>query len=129
MQADLGTTNLILGVIAAVSVLEALLVVGMGIAAFVMYRRAMDLLNGLEQRHIAPAMARVSSILDDVKSVSGKVKEETYRVDRAIHSTFDRVDDTAERVRDSIRAKTGRIIGFVRVARIVLETFLHSGAA
>jgi hypothetical protein len=129
MQADLDTTNLILGVIAAVSVLEALLVVGVAIAAFIVYRRTMDLINGFEQRHVTPAMARVNSILDDVKSVSEKVKEETYRVDRAIHSTVDRVDDTAERVRNRILAKTSRIIGIVRGARVVLETFLHSKAA
>ena len=31
-------------------------------------------------------MARVNAILDDVKEVSAKVKEETERVDLAIHS-------------------------------------------
>jgi hypothetical protein len=52
MQPDLGTTNLLLGVMAVVSVLEALVVIGMGVAGFIMYRRTMELVNGLEQRHI-----------------------------------------------------------------------------
>ena len=71
----------------------------------------MDLIEGIETRQVAPAMARVNAILDDVKAVSAKVKEETERVDYAIRSTMDRVDDTADRVRSNVRAKTSRIVG------------------
>ena len=59
-------------------------------------------------------MARVNAILDDVKDVTAKVKEETERVDHAIHTTIDRIDDTADRVRSNVRAKTSRVVGFVR---------------
>ena len=45
------------------------------------------------------------------------MKEETERVDHAIHTTIDRVDDTADRVRWNVRAKTSRLVGFVRGAR------------
>jgi len=48
MAGNLGTTNLLLGIMAAVSVLEALVVIGLGVAAFMVYRRVMDLVNGLE---------------------------------------------------------------------------------
>src|SRR3954465_6243010 len=99
MEGNLGTTNLILGIMAAVSVLEALLVIGMGVAGYLVYRRVMDLVNGIEERQVAPAMARVNAILDDVKVVSAKVKEEAERVDYAIRATMDRVDDTAGRAR------------------------------
>jgi hypothetical protein len=126
MDANLGTTNLLLGIMAVVSVLEALLLIGAGIALFMVYRRVMDLVNTLEQRHVAPAMGRVNAILDDVKVVSAKVKEETERVDHAIHSTMDRVDDTVDRVRSNVRAKTSRIVGFVRGLRVVIEGMLHS---
>ena len=97
MAGNLGTTNLLLGIMAAVSVLEALVVIGIGVAAFMVYRRVMDLVNGIEARQIAPAMMRVNAILDDVKQVSAKVKEEAERVDVAIHRTMERVDDTADR--------------------------------
>jgi hypothetical protein len=129
MDGSLETTNVMLGILAAVSVLEALLVIGIGIGGFLGYRRIMVLVNDLEQRQVAPAMARVNAILDDVKVVSEKVKEETYRVDQAIRSTMDRVDDTADRVRSNVRAKTSRIVGLVRGARAALETMLHSRAA
>jgi len=128
MSGELGTTNLLLGIMAAVSVLEALLIVGMGIGGFVAYKKVMELVNGIEMRQVAPAMARVNAILDDVKAVSAKVKEETERVDHAIHSTMDRIDDTADRVKSNVRAKTSRVVGFVRGLRVALEGMLHSEA-
>jgi hypothetical protein len=128
MDGNLGTTNVILGIMAAVSVLEALLLIGVGVAGYLIYRRVMDLIDGIEARQVAPAMARVNAILDDVKVVSAKVKEETERVDYAIRSTMNRVDDTADRVRTNVRAKTSRIVGFVRGARVALETMLSRAA-
>jgi hypothetical protein len=111
---------------AAVSVLEALVIIGLGVAGFMAYRKVMELVNGLESRQVAPAMARVNAILDDVKMVSAKVKEETERVDQAIHSTMDRIDDTADRVRSNVRAKTSHLVGFVRGLRVAIEGVLHS---
>jgi hypothetical protein len=126
MSGELGTTNLLLGIMAVVSVLEALVIVGMGVGGFVAYRKVMALVDGLETRQVAPAMARVNAILDDVKDVTAKVKEETERVDQAIRTTMDRVDDTADRVRSNVRAKTSRVVGFVRGLRVALETMLHT---
>jgi hypothetical protein len=126
MSGELGTTNLLLGIMAVVSVLEALLLIGIGIAGFMVYRRVMDLVDGLETRQIAPAMARVNAILDDVKGVTTKVKEETERVDHAIRTTMDRVDDTADRVRSNVRAKTSRVVGFIRGLRVAIESMLSS---
>ncbi len=124
----LDTTNTMLGIIAGVSVLEALLILGVGVAAYRVYSRVMTLVNELEARQVAPAMARVNAILDDVKQVSSTVKEETVRVDSAIRNTMDRVDNTADRVRSNVRAKTSRIVGIVRGARVALEHILSRAA-
>jgi uncharacterized protein YoxC len=126
---ELGTTNLLLGILAAVSLIEALVLIGMGIAGFIAYRRVLDQINGFEERQVAPLMARVNTILNDVQTVSAKVKEETERVDGAIHRTIDRVDDTADRVRTNVRAKTSRVVGMVRGIRVALETMMQSRAA
>jgi len=126
MQPDLGTTNLLLGIMAVVSVLEALLLIGVGVAGFMVYRRVMALVEGLEQRHIAPLRTRVDAILDDVKGITERVRQETDRVDHAIRTTMDRVDDTADRVRANVRAKTSRVVGFVRGLRAVIEGILQS---
>ncbi len=124
MSAELGTTNLLLGIMAAVSVLEALAIIGMGVAGFVVYRRVTELLAGIESRQVAPAMIRVNAILDDVRDVTAKVKQETERVDYAIHTTIDRIDNTAERVRSNVREKTSRVVGFIRGLRVALESVM-----
>jgi hypothetical protein len=126
MAGELGTTNLLLGIMAAVSVLEALVIIGMGIAGFMAYRKVMELVGGLETRQVAPAMARVNAILDDVKVVTAKVKEETERVDQAIHETIERIDDTADRVRSNVRAKTSWMVGVVRGLRVAIEGMLQT---
>ena len=126
MTEQLATTNLMLGIMAVVSVLEALLVIGLAIGAFTIYRRVMTLVEGLETRQVAPAMTRVNAILDDMKGVSARVKEETERVDQAIRSTIDRVDDTADRVRSNMRAKTSWLVGVIRGVRVAVEEVLNS---
>src|SRR5262245_3342830 len=98
MESQLATTNMLLGIMAAVSVLEALVIVGIGVGGFLAYRRVMDLIANLETRHVAPLRARVDAILVDVKDVTAAVKEDTDRVNQAIRTTMDRVDDTADRV-------------------------------
>ena len=133
MSGELATTNLLLGIMAAVSVIEGLAIIAMGVAGFMAFRKVMaladggmTLVQGIEARQVAPAMARVNAILDDVKGVTATVKEETDRVDHAIRSTIDRVDDTAHRVRANVRAKTSSVVGFVRGLRVVIEGVLQS---
>jgi hypothetical protein len=126
MTGELGTTNVLLGIMAAVSLIEAVAIAGIAIAAFMMYGRVMALIDGLETRQVAPAMTRINAILDDVRGVTATVKDETNRVDSAIRSTIGRVDDTADRVRSNVRAKTSRVVGFVRCLRVAIETMLQS---
>ena len=125
MQGNLDTTNLLLGIMAVVSVIEALLLIGVGVGAMMAYRRVMTLVNGIEERQLAPAMARVNAILDNLRNVSATVKEETERVDQAIRATIDRVDDTADRMRSQVRQKTSRVVGLVRGTRVAIEALLE----
>ena len=82
MAIDLTTTNVLLGILATVSVLEALTVVGLFIGGYLLFRRVMTLIEGIEQRQVAPVAARVTDILDDVKSVTGFAKSTAERADR-----------------------------------------------
>ena len=124
MSGELGTTNLLLGIMAVVSVFEALAIIGMGVAGFTVYRKVMELVAGLETRQVAPAMIRVNAILDDVRDVTAKVRQETERVDHAIHTTIGRINDTAERMRWNVREKTSRVVGFIRGLRVALESVM-----
>jgi hypothetical protein len=125
---DLGTTNLFLGILAAVSVIQLLGLLAAGLFGYRMYARAMQLLQGVEERQVAPAMARVNAILDNVKDVTSKVHEETDKVDQAIRGTLGRVDETADRVRATVQARANRVLGFVHGIRVALETFLSGRA-
>ena len=126
VNGNLDTTNLWLGIMAAVSVLEALLLIGIGIGAFIMYRRVTQLVSELEARQIAPLRIKVDAILTDVKAVTARVSQQTERVDHAISGTIDRVDETAERVKGSVRDKVNHAAGVVRGVRAVLMTLLGS---
>ena len=126
MSGELSTTNLILGIMAAVSVLEALVLIGLGVAGFMAYRRITQLVGRIETRQVAPAMSRVNAILDDVKTVTATVKEETERVDRAIHTTLARIDETANRVRSRVRSRTGAVVAFVGDLGVAIEWVLRS---
>ena len=124
----LATTNIMLAVMAAVSVLEALVIIGAGVAGYFAYKQVTTLVSGIEERQVAPAMIRVNAILDDLRAVSMKVKDETDRVDTAIRTTMDVVDDTTERVRTNVRAQTSRIVGIIHSARVALEHILSRAA-
>jgi hypothetical protein len=121
---NLDTTNMLLGIMAAVSVLEALLLIGLGIGGFMVYRRVMQLVNDLETRQIAPLREKVDAILLDVKTVTARVSEQTERVDHAISGTIHRVDETADRVKGSVRDKVNQAVGVARGIRAVIASLL-----
>ena len=121
---NLDTTNILLGIMAAVSVLEALLLIGMGIGGFMIYRRVTQLVSDLEARQIAPLREKVDAILGDVKTVTARVSQQTERVDHAISGTIHRVDETADRVKGSVRDKVNQAVGVVRGVRAVITSLM-----
>jgi methyl-accepting chemotaxis protein len=128
MEPNLETTNLLLGIMAAVSVLQALVLIGAAVAGYLAYRKVMRTVDELETRQLAPITAKVNDILLDVKSVSARVSQQTERVDQAIAGTMERVDETAERVRSNVRQRAGRAVGIVQGLRAALVTLLNGGS-
>lgn len=125
VEGNLDTTNVMLGIMAAVSVLEALLLIGAGIGGFMLYRRTMALVTDLETRQIAPLREQVQEILADVRAVTSRVSHQTERVDHAISGTMDRVDETADRVKTRVRSKVNQAVGVARGVRAVITAILH----
>jgi hypothetical protein len=132
MAAELSTTNLLLGIMAAVSVLEGLLLIGAGIMGYRLYTQVMWTVREIEERQVAPLVARlnalmtrVDSILIDVKDVTARVTTRTERVDAAIRHTMDRVDETADRVRNGVSARVNRVLTLVHTARAAVDGFFH----
>jgi hypothetical protein len=122
---DLHTTNVLLGVIAVVSVLEGLAAIGLAVGGFLMYKKLGQMVTEIESRQIAPLRHKVEAILADVKIVTARVSEQTERVDHAITGTMDRVDETAERVRSNVREKVATAVGVVRGVRAVIMSIFH----
>jgi methyl-accepting chemotaxis protein len=129
---NLDTTNLLLGIMAAVSVLEALLLIGAGVMAYRLYAQALQTVREIEARQIVPLVARVDAlmtrvdaILLDVKDVTARVSNRTERVDAAIRTTMDRVDETAGRVRSSVSSRVNRVLTLVHTARAAVDGFFH----
>ena len=124
MGGNLDTTNWLLGIMAAVSVLEALVLIGIGVGGFMVYRRVMQLVNDLEARQIAPLREKVDAILVDVKSVTARVSQQTERVDHAISGTIHRVDETAGHIKGSVREKVSQAVGVLRGIRAVITSVI-----
>jgi hypothetical protein len=126
IDANLETTNLMLGIMAAVAVLEALVLIGLAVGGFLVYRRVMQVVDDLEVRQIAPMREKVDAILADVKTVTARVSQQTERVDHAINDTMERVDVTAERMKSTVREKVSYAAGVVRGVRAAIVSLLRS---
>jgi hypothetical protein len=122
---DLHWTNILLGIIAGVSVFGALCVIGVGVAGFIVYSRVMHIISELETKQIAPLREKIDAILVDVKAITARVSQQTERVDQAINGTIDRVDETAHRVRSGVREKVNQVVGVVVGVRSIIMSMLR----
>lgn len=134
VEGNLNTTNLLLGIMAAVSVLQAVVLVAVGVMGYKAYAAAMLKIKEIEERQIAPLTARVHAlmttvdgVLADVKGITSKVGAQTDRVDTAIRSTIDRVDETADRVRTSVASRIGRVMSVAHGVRSAVESLFSNG--
>jgi len=79
---SLTTTNVLLAVIATLTVLEAAFAIAVLTGGFILGRRLIHSIERLERQHLAPTIDRMNGVLDDVKSVTSTVKDEVGRADR-----------------------------------------------
>lgn len=132
VEGNLDTTNLLLGIMAAVSVLEALVLVVAGVMGFRLYRQTMATIREIEERQVAPLTAKVHTlmgtvdgILVDVKGITSRVNQQSQRVNSAISNTMDRVDETADRVKTSLAYRVQRVAGLVQGLRAAAGTLFN----
>ena len=132
VEGNLDTTNLLLGIMAAVSVLQAIVLIAVAVMGWKLYKQAMQTVRELEQRQVAPLVVKVNTlmgtvdeILVDVKRITSRVGEQTERVNSAISTTMDRVDETADRVKSSVAQRMQRVVGLVQGVRAVFSSFVN----
>jgi ElaB/YqjD/DUF883 family membrane-anchored ribosome-binding protein len=106
-------------------VLEALVIIGAGVGGFLAYRKVVQLVGDLEREQIAPLRQKVDAILGDVQAITARVSQQTERVDHAITGTFDRVDETADRMRSTVRERVYQAVGVVRGVRAAIMSVLQ----
>jgi len=120
---NLDTTNLLLGIMAAVSVLEALVLIGVGVMAYRLYTQAMQTVREIEARQVAPLVTRVNAMMDRVDGILGDVREVTTRVsDRT-----ERVDAAIRSTTSSVSSRVNRVLTLVHTARAAVDGFFHNG--
>jgi predicted PurR-regulated permease PerM len=118
---NLDTTNLLLGVMAAVSLLEALVLIGVGVLAYRLYTQTMQTVREIEARQIAPLAARVNTLMTSVDGILGDVREVTARVS----NRTERVDTAIRNTTSSVSSRVNRVLTLVHTARAAVDGFLH----
>lgn len=133
VEGSLDTTNLLLGILAVVSVLEAVLLIVIGVMVWRLYAHARRTIHEIEQRQIAPLVARVNAlmtsvddVLIDVKGITSRLAEQAERLDSAICTTVGYADETAGRVRRAVASRVNRVIAVVKGVRAACDTFFKS---
>ena len=132
VEESLNATNLLLGIMAAASVVQVVLLVGIGIVVWRLYGHARRTIREIEQRQIGPLAARanalmtsVDDVLTDVKGITSRVAQQTERLDSALRTTVDHADETVSRVRRAVAVRANRVIGVIRGVRVACDTFLQ----
>ena len=135
-EGNIDTTNLFLGIMAFVSLLQAVVVIGVAVVGYRLYSRAMQTITSIEERQIAPLaerahtlMSTVDGILGDVKGLTSRVRGRTEQVDAAIDDTFHRVDETAGRMRASVASRLHGLMGLAQGVAAVMQAVLHARRA
>ena len=107
---DLTMTNVWLGILAMISLIQFLMVCAAGIFAYRMYQRAMTTLETVERVHVAPLRARVDAMLDQVQTVVNKVKH----TQESVSDAFRHVAGTGTAVAGAVKSKTWPIVGILQ---------------
>jgi uncharacterized protein YoxC len=121
---NLETTNWLVGVIAVASVIQTLMFIGLAVGVFRAYRQVSTSLTNLESRHVAPLRRQVDGILTDVQTITARVSHQTERVDQAISGTMGQIDETADRLKGTLRDTVAQASGVVRGIRAVISSLL-----
>jgi uncharacterized protein YoxC len=142
---DLTTTNLLLGIMAVVSVIEGIALIVAVVRGQRLYRQLSDQIQTLEQRHLTPFTTRMMPLMDDVKVLttraapllddaktlmesmqhaSERVEHSLSRMDEAVQGTIVTAEQAVDKLQGGMRKTAGTVVGVVRGVRTAIETFL-----
>jgi hypothetical protein len=117
---DLTMTNVWLGILAMISLIEFLMIAAMGLFAYKAFKQVMSVVENVERVHIAPLRARVDAILDEVEVMTGKVKHAQDSVSSALHTAASMGSIFA----GTVKSKTWPILSIIKGARMAASAIL-----
>jgi hypothetical protein len=118
---DLTMTNVWLGILAVVSLIEFLMIAAIGFLAFKAYKQVMGVVENVERVHIAPLRARVDAILDEVEVITGKVKH----AQNSVSAAFQTATSAGSILAGTVKSRTWPILGMIRGVRTVANALLQ----
>jgi uncharacterized protein YoxC len=127
MPGSLDTTNTMLAIIAAVSVLQGLVLIGLGVAGWKIYKLATETLRQIDEKRVQPIAAKVNGLVDRahqvtdrVHAITERVQHRAEKVEAAIDGAVGRVNHTATEVRSNVTGTVERFAGAVSHLRSAL---------
>ena len=127
MPGSLDTTNTMLAIIAAVSVLQGLVLLGMGFAGWKIYRLATETIREIDEKRVKPLAAKVEAVVDKahglterVHQITDRVQHRVERVEAAFDHTVNRVSNTTTGVKTSVGDSVHRVSDAVTSIRSLI---------
>ena len=120
---SLQTTNIWLGILAIVSLLEFLMILAAGILGFKVYREVMSTIQAIERVHIAPLRTRVDLLLDQVEIMTDTVKH----AQESVSDTLKHVTGAGTLVAGAVKAKAWPILGIIQGLKSAASAIRRNG--
>jgi len=120
---DLTWTNTWLGILAAISLIQFLIMCAAVFLAYRMYQRTMTTIETIERLHVAPLRARVDALLDQVQLMTDKVRNAQESVAEALKH----VSGTGSAVAGAVKSKAWPIVGIIQGIRSMANSVVGNG--
>lgn len=120
---DLTMTNVWLGILAVIALIQFLMLCAAGLLAYRMYSKAMVTLETIERLHVAPLRARADAMLDQVQTVVDKVKH----TQESVSDAFRHVAGTGSVVADAVKSKAWPIVGIIQGLKSAASVIRNGG--
>ena len=117
---DLTMTNVWLGILAVISLIEFLVIAVVGFLAYRAYTQVMAVVDNVERVHIAPLRARVDGILDEVEVMTGKVRHAQDSVSSALHTAA----NVGSIFAGTVKSKTSPILSVIKGVRMAATAIM-----
>ena len=123
--ADLGTTNVWLALIAIASILQLLIVIGLLIGSYRLFRRLEKSVDRISDELIAPVSVRAHKFLDEAEDLMARARS----FDDGVRRTLSRVGDGVDVASAVMKTRFWPVIGLLRGVKAGLSTLKKSPAA